>query len=105
MSLAPNVDFEYFAKICEDFTGADFKALLYNAQLEAIHEFTAAVEEGSGGDVAVFGMKARKGYESKLKKTKLKLKVDNTVRICFFFFKFPNRLLDSLVVEYWLWVQ
>ena len=36
-----DVDSKYFAETCEDFTGADFKALLYNAQLEAIHEFMA----------------------------------------------------------------
>ncbi|KAK3586309.1 hypothetical protein CHS0354_036904, partial [Potamilus streckersoni] len=40
LNLARDVDLEYFAKNCTDFTGADIKALLYNSQLEAIHEFT-----------------------------------------------------------------
>lgn len=35
-----DVDMDYFAEHCENFTGADLKALLYNAQLEAIHEIT-----------------------------------------------------------------
>jgi len=40
MSLQFDVDLDYFAEHCENFTGADFKALLYNAQLEVIHEIT-----------------------------------------------------------------
>lgn len=80
MSLAADIDFGHFAKTCKDFTGADFKALLYNAQLEAIHEFTTSVEEGTTSDIAVFGMKSRKGgLDSKLKNAKLKLKVENKV--------------------------
>lgn len=31
------MDFQYLAAKTEQFTGADLKALLYNAQLEAIH--------------------------------------------------------------------
>ncbi|KFV80941.1 Peroxisome biogenesis factor 1, partial [Struthio camelus australis] len=37
LSLANDVDFQYLAAKTEYFTGADLKALLYNAQLEAIH--------------------------------------------------------------------
>ena len=38
MELHKDVDLASISKSCEYFTGADFKALLYNAQLEAIHE-------------------------------------------------------------------
>ncbi|NWV68293.1 PEX1 factor, partial [Malurus elegans] len=37
LSLANDVDFQELAAKTEQFTGADLKALLYNAQLEAIH--------------------------------------------------------------------
>lgn len=37
LPLAPNVDLEQLAAATEQFTGADLKALLYNAQLEAVH--------------------------------------------------------------------
>lgn len=37
LSLANDVDFQDLAAKTERFTGADLKALLYNAQLEAIH--------------------------------------------------------------------
>ncbi|NXO82521.1 PEX1 factor, partial [Sitta europaea] len=37
LSLANDVDFQDLAVKTEQFTGADLKALLYNAQLEAIH--------------------------------------------------------------------
>uniref|UniRef100_A0A8C5JLC9 Peroxisomal ATPase PEX1 n=1 Tax=Junco hyemalis TaxID=40217 RepID=A0A8C5JLC9_JUNHY len=37
LSLANDVDFQDVAAKTEQFTGADLKALLYNAQLEAIH--------------------------------------------------------------------
>jgi ATP-dependent 26S proteasome regulatory subunit len=67
MNLTDNIDFEYFAEKCEDFTGADFKALLYNGQLEAIHEFTSAVADGSDTDTGKFGMMPKKGLASKLK--------------------------------------
>ena len=40
MYLCDDVNLEVLADRCEYFTGADFKALLYNAQLEAIHEHT-----------------------------------------------------------------
>lgn len=35
--MANDVDFQDLAAKTEQFTGADLKALLYNAQLEAIH--------------------------------------------------------------------
>ncbi|XP_015227895.1 PREDICTED: peroxisome biogenesis factor 1 isoform X1 [Cyprinodon variegatus] len=37
LSLAPDVDLEQLAAVTQHFTGADLKALLYNAQLEAVH--------------------------------------------------------------------
>ncbi|XP_072226452.1 peroxisomal ATPase PEX1 [Leuresthes tenuis] len=37
VSLAPDVDLEQLAAVTEQFTGADLKALLYSAQLEAVH--------------------------------------------------------------------
>lgn len=41
MRLSDDIDLRFIAERCEHFTGADFKALLYNAQLESIHEKTA----------------------------------------------------------------
>ncbi|XP_070537821.1 peroxisomal ATPase PEX1-like [Ptychodera flava] len=38
LDLDAEVQLETLAEKCEGFTGADFKALLYNAQLEAIHK-------------------------------------------------------------------
>lgn len=38
MCLSLDVDQDKISELCTHFTGADFKALLYNAQLEAIHE-------------------------------------------------------------------
>lgn len=40
MCLAADVNLREIAAICEHFTGADLKALLYNAQLKVIHEHT-----------------------------------------------------------------
>ena len=37
MALAADVDLDQLAAATEQFTGADLKALLYNAQLEAVH--------------------------------------------------------------------
>ncbi|CAL8296525.1 unnamed protein product [Lota lota] len=37
LTLAPDVDLRQLAEATEFFTGADLKALLYNAQLEAVH--------------------------------------------------------------------
>ena len=86
MSLAEDIDFEYFAENCKDFTGADFKALLYNAQLEAIHEFTSAVDDGTDSDTGKFGMRSKKGLVSKLKKGSktTQLKLDTKVRLISF---------------------
>ena len=36
MNLSSDVDLRSLAAICEHFTGADIKALLYNAQLNAL---------------------------------------------------------------------
>lgn len=44
ISLNSDVNLQYFADECEHFSGADLKALLYNAQLEAIHEITGRLK-------------------------------------------------------------
>lgn len=82
MSLSEDIDFESFAETCEDFTGADFKALLYNAQLEAIHEFTSA-DDGTDSEIGRFGMKSKRALSSRLKSnaTAKKLKVDTKVGV------------------------
>ncbi|KAG2465125.1 PEX1 factor, partial [Polypterus senegalus] len=59
--LARDVDFELIASNTEFFTGADLKALLYNAQLEAIHSNLAAgpfhdMGSGSDSDVSLSSM-------------------------------------------------
>ncbi|MGH0142184.1 UNVERIFIED_CONTAM: hypothetical protein FKN15_052238 [Acipenser sinensis] len=58
--LAEDVDFDLIAANTEFFTGADLKALLYNAQLEAIHTNLAAclldVGSGSDSDVSLSSM-------------------------------------------------
>ena len=46
--------------MCEHFTGADFKALLYNAQLAAIHRNTSSNELYKG----VFSNTERAGKDS-----------------------------------------
>lgn len=40
--MATDVDLEQLAAASEGFTGADLKALLYNAQLEAVHANTGS---------------------------------------------------------------
>nr|XP_054601293.1 peroxisome biogenesis factor 1 [Nothobranchius furzeri] len=50
LSLAPDVDLEQLAAATEQFTGADLKALLYNAQLEAVHSSPASHDLTSGSD-------------------------------------------------------
>ncbi len=37
LNLGPDVDLQEVAEWCEHYTGADLQAMLYNAQLEAIH--------------------------------------------------------------------
>lgn len=37
VALTADVNLEQLAAVTEQFTGADLKALLYNAQLEAVH--------------------------------------------------------------------
>ena len=44
LSLEHDVVLEDVAEMCENFTGADLKALLYNAQLEAIHRNTSSIQ-------------------------------------------------------------
>ncbi|XP_070584341.1 peroxisomal ATPase PEX1 [Erythrolamprus reginae] len=53
LPLVHDVDFQYLAAKTEHFTGADLKALLYNAQLEAVHanlNSTLPHEVGSSSD-------------------------------------------------------
>ncbi len=50
VNLSANVDLVHLAQTCDNFTGADFKALLYNAQLEAIHELTDSVGGNNRGN-------------------------------------------------------
>ncbi|XP_029369556.1 peroxisomal ATPase PEX1 isoform X2 [Echeneis naucrates] len=59
--LAPDVDLEQLAAATEQFTGADLRALLYNAQLEAIHNSlgTSTPQEltsGSDSDMSLSSM-------------------------------------------------
>ena len=42
LNLAEDVDLASVAQRCEHFTGADLKAVLYNAQLEAVHQATGS---------------------------------------------------------------
>lgn len=46
MTLSESVDFEEVARATEGFSGADLQALVYNAQLEIIHETIAASSAG-----------------------------------------------------------
>uniref|UniRef100_A0A7N6AIF5 Peroxisomal ATPase PEX1 n=1 Tax=Anabas testudineus TaxID=64144 RepID=A0A7N6AIF5_ANATE len=58
--LAADVDLEQLAAATEQFTGADLKALLYNAQLEAIHNSlssgTPHLTSGSDSDMSLSSM-------------------------------------------------
>ncbi|XP_011479493.1 peroxisome biogenesis factor 1 isoform X4 [Oryzias latipes] len=61
LPLTPDVDLEQLAAATEQFTGADLKALLYNAQLEAVHNKTSpcAPQErapGSDSDMSLSSM-------------------------------------------------
>ncbi|XP_036372199.1 peroxisome biogenesis factor 1 [Megalops cyprinoides] len=61
VSLAGDVDLEQIASATDSFTGADLKALLYNAQLEAIHSSLGAgllhdLGSGSDSDVSLSSM-------------------------------------------------
>ena len=47
LPLASDVDFAALADITEGFTGADLKAVLYNAQLEAVHRTLNDARAGS----------------------------------------------------------
>ena len=42
--LAKDTTLAVISDMCENFTGADFKALLYNAQLAAIHRSTSSTQ-------------------------------------------------------------
>ncbi|KAG7244990.1 hypothetical protein INR49_023556 [Caranx melampygus] len=59
--LAANVDLEQLAAATEQFTGADLKALLYNAQLEAVHNSVGSstphdLTSGSDSDMSLSSM-------------------------------------------------
>nr|XP_019572362.1 PREDICTED: peroxisome biogenesis factor 1 isoform X4 [Rhinolophus sinicus] len=49
LPLADDVDLQHVASVTESFTGADLKALLYNAQLEALHGrlLSGGLQDGS----------------------------------------------------------
>ncbi|TDH04227.1 hypothetical protein EPR50_G00149680 [Perca flavescens] len=60
-ALAADVDLELLAAATEQFTGADLKALLYNAQLEAVHNSMASstpheLISGSDSDMSLSSM-------------------------------------------------
>jgi len=48
MNFSPDVDLHSLAAMCEHFTGADIKALLYNAQLNALNGDPAFAAISSG---------------------------------------------------------
>uniref|UniRef100_A0A669ESA8 Peroxisomal ATPase PEX1 n=1 Tax=Oreochromis niloticus TaxID=8128 RepID=A0A669ESA8_ORENI len=57
--LAPDVDLEQLAAATAQFTGADLKALLYNAQLEAVHNSIGKLNDltsGSESDMSLSSM-------------------------------------------------
>ncbi|XP_003921251.1 peroxisomal ATPase PEX1 isoform X1 [Saimiri boliviensis] len=49
LPLADDVDLQHIASVTDSFTGADLKALLYNAQLEALHGrlLSSGLQDGS----------------------------------------------------------
>uniref|UniRef100_A0A8D0AIR5 Peroxisomal ATPase PEX1 n=1 Tax=Sander lucioperca TaxID=283035 RepID=A0A8D0AIR5_SANLU len=59
-ALAADVDLDQLAAATEQFTGADLKALLYNAQLEAVHNSMASstphLISGSDSDMSLSSM-------------------------------------------------
>ncbi|KAE8282071.1 Peroxisome biogenesis factor 1 Peroxin-1 Peroxisome biogenesis disorder protein 1 [Larimichthys crocea] len=61
ITLAADVDLEQLAAAAEQFTGADLKALLYNAQLEAVHNSMSSstpheLTSGSESDMSLSSM-------------------------------------------------
>ncbi|XP_041811333.1 peroxisome biogenesis factor 1 isoform X2 [Chelmon rostratus] len=61
LALAADVDLEQLAAATEQFTGADLKALLYNAQLEAVHNSLGSstpheLTSGSESDMSLSSM-------------------------------------------------
>ncbi|XP_036949450.1 peroxisome biogenesis factor 1 [Acanthopagrus latus] len=61
ITLAADVDLEQLAAATEQFTGADLKALLYNAQLEAVHNSLGSgtpheLTSGSESDMSLSSM-------------------------------------------------
>uniref|UniRef100_G3NQT8 Peroxisomal ATPase PEX1 n=1 Tax=Gasterosteus aculeatus aculeatus TaxID=481459 RepID=G3NQT8_GASAC len=57
VALAADVDLEQLAAATEQFTGADLKALLYNAQLEAVHNnLLMELTSGSDSDMSLSSM-------------------------------------------------
>ncbi|XP_070841455.1 peroxisomal ATPase PEX1 isoform X1 [Chaetodon trifascialis] len=62
LTLAADVDLEQLAAATEQFTGADLKALLYNAQLEAVHNSLGSntphqeLTSGSESDMSLSSM-------------------------------------------------
>uniref|UniRef100_A0A8C9U728 Peroxisomal ATPase PEX1 n=1 Tax=Scleropages formosus TaxID=113540 RepID=A0A8C9U728_SCLFO len=56
IALAADVDLEQLASATECFTGADLKALLYNAQLEAVGVLSTDLGSGSDSDASLSSM-------------------------------------------------
>lgn len=56
LPLADDVDLQHVASVTDSFTGADLKALLYNAQLEALQGrlLPAGLHVSCGNAVRVF---------------------------------------------------
>lgn len=56
MELAEDVDLLRVAESCDYFTGADLQALMYSAQLEAIHSL---IDEDKQGKLSIFNFLTR----------------------------------------------
>lgn len=56
LPLTPDVDLEQLAAATKQFTGADLKALLYNAQLEAVHNKTSPCAPQVWGYLKLFSL-------------------------------------------------
>lgn len=52
VAVSPTVDLDAVARDTEGFSGADLQALVYNAQLEVIHETIAASSDAGNSNTA-----------------------------------------------------
>lgn len=74
--LAQDTNLAAISDMCEHFTGADFKALLYNAQLVAIHRKTRSNQLYKG----VFSTTGRPGKSNEMPKDPSTAVVSNEAR-------------------------